>query len=103
MSTLRRRGSLHTLSNSSSLGNKGHRERAGFGLTVLKPVGQHAEGQRLGRRECLRFGGAVGEHARQGWDLGDPAALVLALDLHGEHLTHALTLPPVRRGRNPTA
>ena len=67
-----------------SSGYEGDLEGTGDRLTVLEPIGNQAQSKRLGRgrRRLLRT--AIGGHARQRWNVGQPAAISLAMVLDGK-------------------
>jgi len=54
-------------------------DRFGDGLGFLHAIGDHAKRERVGIRLGLIFRPAIGEDPRNVRDLGDPAAVILAL------------------------
>lgn len=68
----------------TSIGFDGNRDRDGLGgfLLPLDAVCEDAEGQSLGGSDGFFFRGAVGQHAREIEDLGNPTAVGLNFGLH---------------------
>lgn len=49
---------------------------------MFQPVGNHAQSQRLDACERLFSGAAVDHDSRERGDVGDPASVGLAVELH---------------------
>ena len=66
-----------------SRGVKGDGKGFGWGFVVLEPFGENPQRKRLDVSDSLRARRAVAHRAREGGDLGDPAAVILPLKLDG--------------------
>ena len=62
--------------------DEGHADVFGECLSVLEPVREDPQGQRLHLRQSLFPGGGVHETARKGYDLCDPAPVFLPVEFH---------------------
>lgn len=82
-------------------GAKRNANEVGAGLPVLEAIGQNSEGEGLGVGNRLVARGAVGENALEIGDLGDPAAIVFAIEFEGE--MHVSRERWVRRDRTAPA
>jgi len=51
---------------------------------MLEAVGDQAQRERLHSRRRLLLGSPICGHAREGWDVRQPAAILLAIILDGE-------------------
>jgi hypothetical protein len=60
---------------------------------VFELVGEDPQNESLDLRHGLSLGGAVSQRPGQRWHLGDPTAIVFALDLN----SHGLTVAPLWR------
>lgn len=59
-------------------------DEIGPGFAMLEAIGQHAERESLGVGNRLIARGAIGQDALEVGDLGDPAAILFAVDFDGE-------------------
>lgn len=82
-------------------GNEGDVHRARDGLTMLQSIGDQPQGQRLHRNRRLLSGSPVGGYAGQSWNVGQPAAILLAVIFDGQRearwrLWYESMMPPIR-------
>ena len=65
-------------------GAEGNADEVGTGLAMLEAVGEDAEGKRLGVGNRFVARCPVGEDALEVGDLGDPPAILFAIDFESE-------------------
>lgn len=63
-----------------SRGLEGHREEFGNGLSLLEPIGQDSEREGLNASDGVGLSLSVRQHAWQGGNFSQPAAVRLLLD-----------------------
>ena len=69
------------------------------GFTVFDAIGQDPKGEGLHPGDRIGRRGALGHHAREHRDLGDPPAIFLAFEFDMQ--LHWFTLPPTNHGPPP--
>jgi hypothetical protein len=68
----------------------------GGGFALFETLGNHPESQGLHAGDGFIAVGAVAHHTRQGGHLGDPAAVILAVDLDRKNHAAYCTIRPGR-------
>ena len=69
---------------SGSRGDEGQGDRLSVDLTVFEAVGQHPQSESFDRPKGVASSLAVGHDTRKAWDLCNPAAVLLLLELDDE-------------------